>query len=108
MFPCGEIPPQYPAYDAFSWHCSEIRRATYDSMPDCYMLNVWVLISNLLYCMLQTVRKSFLISFEIGPASIELVLTLGVLLSLVKVRTATTVCKTYEGLPIVVDDQICD
>lgn len=49
-------------------------------MPDGYMLNIWMLISNLFYRVLQTVRKSLLVSFEIGPASVELVLTLGVLL----------------------------
>ena len=52
---------------------------TYDSMPDGYMLNIWMLISDFSDCMLQSVRETLLVSFEIGPASIELVFTMGVL-----------------------------
>lgn len=54
-------------------------------MPDGYMLDVRVLISNTLDCMLQSVRETLLISFEIGPASIELVFAMGVLSCLVNV-----------------------
>ena len=52
---------------------------TYDSMPDGYMLNIWMLISDFSDCMLESVRETLLIGFEIGPASIELVFTMGVL-----------------------------
>lgn len=55
-------------------------------MPDGYMLDVWVLISNFLDCMLQSMRETLLISFEIGPASVELVFAMAVLLCLVKVQ----------------------
>lgn len=48
-------------------------------MPDGYVLDVWVLISNILDCMLQSVWETLLISFEIGPTSIELVFAIGVL-----------------------------
>ena len=85
ILPYGETPPQYPACSNVSWHSLELRRATYNSMPDGYMLDIWVLISDLLYCMLQTVWKSLLVGFEISPASIELVFAMGVLLCLVKV-----------------------
>lgn len=54
-------------------------------MPDGYMLDVWVLISNLLDRMLQSVREPFLVGFEISPASIKLVFVIVVLLYLVKV-----------------------
>ena len=85
ILPYGETPPQYPACSDVSWHSLELRRATYDSMPDGYMFNIWVLVSDIPYCMLQTVRESLLVGFEISPASIELVFAMGVLLCLVKV-----------------------
>lgn len=48
-------------------------------MPDGYMLDIWVLISDLLYRVLQTMRESLLVGFKISPASIELVFPMGVL-----------------------------
>ena len=50
-------------------------------MPDGYMLDVRVLVPDFLNCMLQSVRKSLLVGFKIGPAPIELVSTMIVLLS---------------------------
>lgn len=55
-------------------------------MPYGYVLDVRVLISNIFYCMLQSVRETLLIGFEIGPPSIELVFAMGILLYLVKVQ----------------------
>lgn len=53
-------------------------------------------------------RKSFLVGFKIGPASIELVSASIVLLRLVKAQDDLhSLQKTYKGLPIVVDDQVC-
>lgn len=54
-------------------------------MPDGYMLNVWVLISNLLDRMLQSVREPFLVGIEIGPSPIKLVFVIIILLYLVTV-----------------------
>ena len=54
-------------------------------MPDGYMLDIWVLISNFLDCMLQPMRETLLVGFEIGPASVELVFAMGVLSCLAKV-----------------------
>lgn len=108
ILPYGETPPQYPACIEVSLHNLELGRATYDSMPDGYMLDIWVLISDLLDCMLQTVRESLLVGFEIGPASIELMFAMSVLLCLVKGQTACVFCRTYKRLPIVIDDQVCD
>ena len=48
-------------------------------MPDGYVLDVWVLISNILDCMLQSVWETLFIGFEIRPTSIELVFAIGVL-----------------------------
>lgn len=53
-------------------------------MPNSYMLDVWVLISDVLDCMLQSVREALLVGFEIGPASVELVFAMGILICLVK------------------------
>ena len=53
-------------------------------MPDGYMLDVWVVVSNFLDGMLQSMRESLLVGFEIGPASIELVSAMIVLLRSVK------------------------
>ena len=53
-------------------------------MPDGYMLDVWVVVSNFVDCMLQSMRESLLVGFKIGPASIELVSAMIVLLRLVK------------------------
>ena len=72
-------------------------------MPDGYVLNIWVLMSDFCNCMLQSVRETLLISFEIGPASIELVFTMAVLYCSVKVQDILYV-GTYKRLPIVVDD----
>lgn len=55
-------------------------------MPDGYMLDVWVIFSNILDCMLQSMWEAFLICFEIGPASVELMFAMGVLVCLVKVK----------------------
>ena len=52
---------------------------TYDSMPDGYMLNIWMLIPDFSDCMLQPVREALLICFEICPAAIELVFAMAVL-----------------------------
>lgn len=53
-------------------------------MPDGYMLNIWMLITNVLDCMLESVRETLLIGFEVGPASVELVFAMSVLVWLVK------------------------
>ena len=53
-------------------------------MPDGYMLDVWMVVPNFLDCMLQSMRKSLLVGFKIGPASTELVSAMIVLLHLVK------------------------
>ena len=58
---------------------------TYNSMPDGYMLDIWVLISNIFDCILQSVREPLLVGFEIGPASTELVFAMVILLCLAKV-----------------------
>lgn len=55
-------------------------------MPDGYVLDIWVLISNFHDCMLQAMRKPLFVGVEVGPASIELVFAMGVLLLLVKVQ----------------------
>ena len=55
-------------------------------MPNGYVLDVWVLISNILDCMLQSVWETLLIGFEIGPASVELMFALSVLLCLAKIQ----------------------
>lgn len=60
-------------------------RATNNSMPDGYMLDVHVLISNFLDCVLQSVRKTILVGLKIGPAPIELVFSIVILLCLVKI-----------------------
>ena len=54
-------------------------------MPDGYMLDVYVFISNFLDCMLQSVRKTILVGLKIGPAPIELVFSIVILLCLVKI-----------------------
>ena len=64
----------------------DLNGVTHDSMPYGYVLDVPVLISNICYCMLQSVRKTLLIGFEIGPPSIELVFAMGILLYLVKAQ----------------------
>ena len=75
-------------------------------MPDGYMLDVWVVVSDLLDCMLQSMRKSLLVGFKIGPASIELV-SASIVLRLVRaLYDLHSLPKTYKGLPIVVDDQV--
>ena len=54
-------------------------------MPHGYMLDVYVLISNFLDCVLQSVRKPILVGLKIGPAPIELVFSIVVLLFLVNI-----------------------
>ena len=65
-------------------HFIEICGVTNNSMPNGYVLDVWVVVPNPLDCMLQSMRESLLVGFEIGPASIELVSASIVLLRLVK------------------------
>ena len=55
-------------------------------MPDSYMLDTWVLISNFLDCMLQPVGETLYIGVKIRPAAVELVFTIGILARLVKVQ----------------------
>ena len=52
-------------------------------MPDGYVLDIRMLITNLLDRIFQSMWKSLLISFEIGPTSIKLMFAIVVLLSLV-------------------------
>ena len=73
------LPSIQPALAINSLNFMDLGELTYDSMPDGYMLNIWVLVSNLCDCMLQSVRETLLIGFEISPASTELVFTMGVL-----------------------------
>ena len=91
-----------------SSHYIESCLVTYNSMPDGYVLDVWVLISNIFDCVLQPVREPFFVGFKIGPASTELVFAVVVLFWSVKAQESRLSCKTYKRLPIVVDDQICD
>ena len=73
-------------------------------MPDSYMLDVWMLISNILDCVLQTVWKPLLVGFEIGPASVELMFATGVLLVLSQSQGYhPSSAETYKRLPVVVD-----
>ena len=65
--------------------CVDLHRVTNNSMPDGYMLDVYVLISNFLDCVLQSVRKPILVGLKIGPAPIELVFSIFVLLFLVNI-----------------------
>ena len=58
--------------------------ATNNSMPDGYVLDIWMVVSYFFDCMLQSMRKSLLIGFKICPASVELVSAIIVLLRLVK------------------------
>ena len=67
-------------------HCSPVSKY---SMPDCYMLDVGMLLTNGCSGMLQPTRKPLLIGFEVCPATLEL-------------RLAMIV----HALPIVVDDEV--
>ena len=62
-------------------------------MPDGYVLDVWMLISNILDCVPQSVRETLLVGFKIGPASVELMLTLSVLISLVNVQNVVNLLR---------------
>ncbi len=52
---------------------------TYDRMPDSYMLDIWMLVSDIRDSVLQPLREAFFIRFESGPATLELRLAMRVL-----------------------------
>ena len=61
-----------------------------DSVPYCDVLHIRVALSYLRGELLQTIWKSSLIGFEVGPCPLKLCLTGG------------------QGLPVVVDNEVCD
>lgn len=67
-------------------NCSPVTKY---SMPDCYMLDVGMLLTNSCSGLLQPTRKTLLVGFEVCPTTMEL-------------RFAVII----HALPIVVDDEV--
>ena len=66
-------------------------------MPDSYMLNVRMRVSNVLDCIFQPMRETLLVGFEIGPSSIELVSTIIVLsCSVISLENVDIFCKNLQ------------
>jgi hypothetical protein len=60
-------------------------------MPYCDMLDVFVLLSNGRYCVLEALGESLFVCFEFHPSMLELV-----------------IASMVDGLPPVVNDQVSD